>query len=183
MWIYRAYRWPSQGAYLASLAAEGWSAGLPLGVDVLVSGTLYSSPPAEGTAGQALPGWHVATAFRDRASPPAWAPLEIEPPAGMPVLGRQPAPTLADYQAAITAHVNATAAQRGYESAVSCASYIASTIPIYAAEAGAFVPWRDAVWVSVHAALAAVQQGAAPPTIAALIESLPAIRWPPAAPA
>ena len=179
-WNYYAYRWPSEAEYLAALAAE-WQDAPPPEVALLASGTLYDPPADEETPGVALPGWHVSGAFRNRAPPPAWTPLEIEPPASMPVLGRAPLPMMADYQAAITAHVNATAAQRGYESAVSCASYIASTIPIYAAEAAAFVPWRDAVWVAVTAALAAVQQGAQPPTIAALIESLPAIQWPPSA--
>lgn len=89
-----------------------------------------------------------------------------------------PAPSLADYQLAVEAHVEAVAAARGYSSAVSCASYVADPHPPWAAEAAAFVAWRSAVWVEVFDTLAAVQGGAPAPTIEALIAGLPVIGWP-----
>lgn len=89
-----------------------------------------------------------------------------------------PPPTLADYEVAIQAHVDATAGQRGYSSGVSCASYAASTVPAFAAEAAAFIAWRDAVWIAVHTRLAEVQGGAAAPTVRGLVADLPAMVWP-----
>lgn len=89
-----------------------------------------------------------------------------------------PLPTQAEYQAAIEAHVEATAKARSYSSAVSCASYLNSTVTAWAAEAAAFVSWRDQVWLEVYETLAAVQGGAPAPTIAELVAGLPAIGWP-----
>lgn len=88
-----------------------------------------------------------------------------------------PALALADYQAAVAAHVDAVAGQRNYTDGAHCASYVASTIPAWAAEAAAFVAWRDAVWSQAIATLAAVEGGAEPPTIAGLIAALPVIEW------
>lgn len=92
-WAYAAYRWPDEAAWLAALAAEGWAEGTPPEVSLLVAGTLYGPPADEATPGAALPGWHVAAAFRDRAAPTAWAAHAIVPAEGMPVLGRGPAPS------------------------------------------------------------------------------------------
>lgn len=178
-WTYTTCRWPSREVWLAALAAQGWQDGAPPGVDLIVAGTLYGPLPDDQTPSEALPGWYVSAAFRAPAAPPdAWADLVIEPPEGMAVHRRPAPPTLADYQAAIEAHVEATARERGYSSAVSCASYVGSTVPAWAAEAAAFVVWRDQIWLEVFQALAAVQQGAAPPTIAGLIARFPAMEWP-----
>lgn len=128
--------------------------------------------------GEALPGWHVAAAFRDRTPPAGWAALEIEPPAEMPVLGRMQAQTLSQYEAAIAAHVEAVVASRPYSSAASCAGYINSTVPGWATEAAAFVAWRDAVYLAAFGTMAEVQQGASAPGIAALLAGLPVVDWP-----
>jgi hypothetical protein len=178
MWTYVAYRFPSEADWLAALQAKGWASGAPPAVALLISGTLYGPPPDAETPGEALPGWHVAAAFQDRAALVEWAAFEIDPPAEMPVLGRKPPPTLADYQAAVDAHVEQTARSRDYASAVSCASYVYSTVPAWAAEATAFVAWRDAVWGAAYAQLAAVQSGAPAPTVTALVAGLPAMVWP-----
>lgn len=92
MWTYHSYRFSSEADWLSALAAEGWSDGTPPEVEILVSGTLYGPPPDDETPGEALPGWHVAAAFRDRAPPLAWAAQTIEPPDVMPVLDRTPVP-------------------------------------------------------------------------------------------
>jgi hypothetical protein len=97
--------------------------------------------------------------------------LNNEPPS-------PPAPTLGDYQRALEAHVDAAAAGRSYSSAVSCASYAASTNPAWAAEAQAFIAWRDAIYVAAFSALAEFEGGEAPPTIAAFIADLPVMAWP-----
>jgi hypothetical protein len=81
--------------------------------------------------------------------------------------------------AAIDGHVEATARARGYNSAASCASYVMSTNAGWAAEAEAFVAWRDGVWSAAFALFAAVEAGTeAVPTVDALIAGLPAIAWP-----
>lgn len=88
--------------------------------------------------------------------------------------------TADDYAAALQEHIDATANTRGYGNGVMLASYAASTNAVWAAEATAFIAWRDAVWLAAYTELAAVQSGAHPaPTIAAFIAGLPAIAWPP----
>lgn len=89
-----------------------------------------------------------------------------------------PAPTEADYAAAIQAHVDQVAASRGYHDGVHLASYATSTVPAWAAEAAAFVAWRDAVWGYAYAQLAAVQAGGREqPTVAGLVAELPQMEW------
>lgn len=93
-----------------------------------------------------------------------------------------PPPSLEDYRAAIRAHVDVTAQSRQYDNAVSCASYATSTNPVWAAEAAAFVAWRDAVWTYSFAELAKVENGErAAPTVevfvAELVDAVPMV-WP-----
>lgn len=51
--------------------------------------------------------------------------------------------------ALVNARVEEVARSMGYSSAASCAGYVTSTVPQWAAEARAFVAWRDAVWLAV----------------------------------
>lgn len=84
-----------------------------------------------------------------------------------------------DYANAIQAHVDSTAKSRGYADGVTLAGYVASTVPGWAAEAQAFVTWRDAVWVHAHTELARVLAGErTQPTVMSLIAELPAMIWP-----
>ena len=89
-----------------------------------------------------------------------------------------PALALTDYETAIQAHIDASARSRGYADGNSCASYALSTNTTWAAEAAAFIAWRDAVWVEVHTLFQAVQGGAAAPTVRSLIAGLPPLVWP-----
>jgi len=100
----------------------------------------------------------------------AWtAPLSPEP---------EP-PTLADYENTIQALVDTTATEKMFRDGVTLASYVASTNPQWAAEAQAFVAWRDAVWAYAYAELAKVQAGErAQPTPEDFLTELPAIVWP-----
>lgn len=106
----------------------------------------------------------------------------LNPPAPPPEPEPE-SPTLEDYRAAIRAHVDATAQTRDYDNAVSCASYVNSTNPQWAAEAQAFVAWRDAVWSYVFAELAKVENGQRPqPAIEEFVGELTAavpMEWPP----
>lgn len=90
-------------------------------------------------------------------------------------------PTLTpdDYAAAIQAHVDDIAKARGYADGVALAGYSTSTIPTWAAEAEAFIQWRDTVWIYAYTELAKVQGGQrSVPTIDGLIAELPVIKWP-----
>lgn len=79
-------------------------------------------------------------------------------------------------RAAVQAHVDATARERLYDSGNSLASYVASTNPQWAAEAQAFVAWRDTVWAQVYALWASPPEPW--PTPEAVIADLPVISWP-----
>lgn len=89
-----------------------------------------------------------------------------------------PVATEADYFTAIQSHIDTTAQSRRYDSGISLATYTTSTIPTYAAEASAFVAWRDAVWLYANGELAKVQNGQRLPTVSELISELPEIVWP-----
>ena len=78
-------------------------------------------------------------------------------------------------RAAIDAHVEAQARALRYNSVAHLAGYVGSTVPEWAAEAQAFVAWRDAVWVSTFALLNAADP-ARPPSIDEVLAALPA--WP-----
>lgn len=90
-----------------------------------------------------------------------------------------PPPTLDDYEQAIQAHIDATAREKKYANGFACSTYVNSKTPLWAAEAQAFVDWRDDVWLYAFAELEKVQQGQREqPTIEEFIAELPAINWP-----
>ncbi len=87
--------------------------------------------------------------------------------------------SIEDYRRAIQVHIDVTAQSRGYDSGVSCASYLGSTNPAWAAEAATLIAWRDAVWTYAQGELAKVEAGERDrPTVKALVEELPAVDWP-----
>lgn len=103
-----------------------------------------------------------------------------------PDLGERPAPetsvneqteyaeaVMASARRLINEEVEAYARSKGYNDAASFASYVPSTVEAWAAEAKAFVEWRDSVWVAAYSQMAAVQQGAPLPTAEELLASLP----------
>ncbi len=81
---------------------------------------------------------------------------------------------VAEVQQAVDAYVETTAKAKGYNGAAHCASYVASTVPAWAAEAQAFVAWRDAVWLAVYAGM----DDPAPASVDDVIAALPSIAWP-----
>lgn len=90
-----------------------------------------------------------------------------------------PAAMIEAFCLAVDAHVEATAQSKGYNGSAHCASYVASTHAPWAAEAQAFVAWRDQVWLFVFTRLAQVEAGTAPPPSSPeeLIAMLPQIEW------
>lgn len=142
------------------------------GLVVAVSADLPEEPPNPGAGYAIVPVGSAEVVPGQSWDGSDWgAAPPIEPPS--------PSEIKAALAAAVQAHVQATARARGYDGAESCASYALSGNPVWAAEAGAFMAWRDAVWASALATLAAVEAGAeAVPTVDALIAGLPVIAWP-----
>jgi hypothetical protein len=82
-------------------------------------------------------------------------------------------------EATVQEHIDAAARARGYRHGDALAGYVASTIPKSAAEAKAFVAWRDAVWTCAYGELAKLQADPRPQlAVPGLIAKLPAIVWP-----
>lgn len=81
---------------------------------------------------------------------------------------------VATYSAAVDARVEARARQLNYNGAAHLASYVTSSVESWAAEAQAFVEWRDSVWLHVLSVYAAVQaEEQAMPTLQELLDGLP----------
>jgi hypothetical protein len=90
-----------------------------------------------------------------------------------------PAPIEADYTAAIVALLDVKARERRYDGALSLSTYIGSANTQWAAEAVAFVAWRDAVWIYAYSELEKVQGGLRPqPSVVDFVAELPLLTWP-----
>lgn len=67
---------------------------------------------------------------------------------------------------------------RGYDSIISAASYTASAVPQFAAEAARCVALRDQVWAACYAIMGEVKAGTRIlPTVEQIIAELPALTW------
>ncbi len=87
--------------------------------------------------------------------------------------------TIIDYENAIQNLVDSTARERQFRDGVTLASYIGSTKPKWAAEAMAFVAWRDNVWRYSYGELAKVQAGQRQqPTVEQFLDEIAPIAWP-----
>lgn len=87
-------------------------------------------------------------------------------------------PGVADYQSAIQAMVDETARSQLFNDGVTMASYVSSTVEPWAAQAQAFVAWRDNVWQYAYSELSKVQAGEREqPTIEKFLLELPEINW------
>lgn len=91
----------------------------------------------------------------------------------------KPLPTQAEFIARIDRHIDEVASNRGYSSASSFSTYVQSTNAAWAAEAAAFVAWRDAVWMKAHEELGRVLAGErGSPTLDGIVDEMPEIVWP-----
>lgn len=92
---------------------------------------------------------------------------------------KDPSPTIISYETAIQNLVDSTARERQFRDGVTLASYIGSTKPKWAAEAQAFVAWRDNVWFYAYGELAKVQAGQRQqPTVEQFLTEIAPIAWP-----
>lgn len=91
----------------------------------------------------------------------------------------QPSPTITDYENAIQSLIDQTAREKQFRDGVTLASYTASTKPKWAAEAQAFVAWRDNVWSYAYGELEKVQAGQREqPTVEKFLDEIARIAWP-----
>lgn len=89
------------------------------------------------------------------------------------------AATIGAFESAIQALVDAKPREMDFRDGVTLASYVASTNPTWAAQAQAFVGWRDEVWIYAYGELAKVMAGErVQPTIDEFLTGLPALTWP-----
>lgn len=90
-----------------------------------------------------------------------------------------PPPTVADFDAALTRHLDATAQARRYDNRITCALRAGYPGP-FQAEGQAFALWMDACNLAAYTLLAEVQAGARPlpENAQVLIEALPLMVWP-----
>lgn len=162
------YQTNPQGIYIGPVRAD--ESPLEPGVWLIPGGCVETPPPA-------IPNGMMAVWDGN-----AWdlMPLPTEQTAPS---SETPVPTtqelVAQFTSAIDGHVEATARARQYNGAAHLASYVASTVPAWSAEALAFIAWRDQVWLFALSELAQIQSGTKPlPAVADLIASLPVIQWP-----
>lgn len=82
------------------------------------------------------------------------------------------------YRKAIQSLIDGKAQEKQYDDGNSLASYVNSTVPEWAAEAQAFVAWRDLVWGYALVELAKVQKAEREqPTVDDFLAELPAFEW------
>lgn len=90
-----------------------------------------------------------------------------------------PVPTVDEYRIAIQSMLDGAARARLYDSGFALSTYVNSTNTQWAAEAAAFVAWRDAVWAYAYDELAKVEAELRPiPSVGDFLAELPAITWP-----
>ena len=83
------------------------------------------------------------------------------------------------YRLEIQAMIDKKAQERQYENGATLASYVNSTIEQWAAEAQAFVAWRDAVWIYALTELDKVHRGERDqPSVEDFLAELPVFEWP-----
>lgn len=86
--------------------------------------------------------------------------------------------TVDAYRKVIQALIDSKAQEKQYDDGNSLASYVNSTVPEWAAEAQAFVVWRDQVWAYALTELAKVKSGEREqPSVDEFLAELPAFEW------
>lgn len=95
---------------------------------------------------------------------------------------RFPEPTseqvIAHYTSVIQARLDDFAKTRGYDSALSAATYATSSNAKFAAEGQYIVSARDASWTAAYEQLLDYQSGGEQPSLESVLAGLPALAWP-----
>jgi hypothetical protein len=93
---------------------------------------------------------------------------------------QNPEPTqaqiISNYEQAVQNHLDSFANSWRYESILSAASYVNSTVAQFKAEALALLAWRDQTWLQCYTELDAIQSGTQPmpSSLADFVATLPA---------
>lgn len=88
-------------------------------------------------------------------------------------------PKLIDFQIAVQTVIDEAARAERFNDGVALASYVTSTVEPWAAQAQAFVAWRDDVWQYAYSELSKVEAGEREqPSVADFLMELPQIVWP-----
>ena len=122
--------------------------GFPTG---FYSSDIWPEGYPDGTVEITVEQWNECLEFQGRRRLVNGQLVEYNPP--------PPVPTLVDYTATITRMLDAKAQERRYDNAVSIATYAGSSNAAWAAEAQAFITWRDQIWAYCYAELDKVQAG------------------------
>lgn len=145
--------------------AQADASPLEPGVFLIPGGCVDQTPP------------DIPQGTRARWAEGAWQfePLSLEP-------DPEPVPevlSLADFDKALTRHLDATAQSRRYDNRISC-MVRAGFVGPFQAEAIAFAVWADGCNAQAYQLLSEVQAGtrALPETTQALIDLLPPMVWP-----
>jgi len=85
---------------------------------------------------------------------------------------------LASYKRAFDAHLDAVAQSRQYDNRLTIVAYASSTNAQWAAEAQAFIAWRDAALSYMFDRLAEVNAGGTAPSVDDFVASIANIEWP-----
>lgn len=102
----------------------------------------------------------------------------VQKPDDWLILDEPQPPNGDDYRHAIQRLIDAQAQSRRYDNGNSLATYVTSSNPDWAAEAQAFVNWRDAVWVYAYTELDKVLSGEREqPSVEDFLKELPKIAW------
>lgn len=80
--------------------------------------------------------------------------------------------------ALVQERIDFTAQSRQYNNGVYCASYAQSTNPTWAAEATAFIAWRDDIFAYALEVYSDIQEGKPIPTQEEFVAGFPEIVWP-----
>ena len=107
-------------------------------------------------------------------------PTKVVPiDAGEPVTNHPGLNPVDVYRLEIQAMIDGKAKERQYDSGATLASYVNSTVELWATEAQAFVAWRDAVWIYALTELDKVQKAERDqPSVEAFLAELPEFEWP-----
>lgn len=81
-------------------------------------------------------------------------------------------------QVLVQNHIDEVAKTRQYNTGISCVSYAQSTNPVWAAEAQAFIAWRDEIFSYAIKIFLDIQEGQPAPTQEEFIAGFPKIVWP-----
>jgi hypothetical protein len=87
------------------------------------------------------------------------------------------AAALASYKVAFDAHLDAVAQSRQYDNRLTIVAYASSTNAQWAAEAAAFIAWRDEAMLYMFQQLSAVEAGAPAPSVVDFIGGIAPIDW------